>query len=82
MDYTLGSTVVRALYQRPTAHEVVVTFLVDSVALEPDETFELELVPLPSIILPAGVGVFFVNQIKMTILDSDRKLAISTRIQK
>ena len=69
----MGSTVVTALYQQPTVHEVVVTFLVDSVALEPDETFELELVPLPSIILPDGEGVFFVNKIQMTIIDGDRK---------
>lgn len=49
------------------------TFRVDSIALEPDETFSLELVPLNGITLPSGDGVFFVNVINVTIIDHDSK---------
>ena len=73
LDYTVGNTVVSALFQQSTAHEVVVTFLVDGVALEADENFVLELILLPEIIPPMGEGVFFINRITMTILDSDSK---------
>lgn len=70
-DYTLGITMVRALFEQSSADEVVVTFRVDSIALEPDEEFALELVPSPLITLPSGDGVFFINRINMTIIDSD-----------
>ena len=77
-DYTLVSNTVNVLTQRVS--DVEVTFLSDNVALEPDETFELELVPSAATILPDGEGVFFVNQIQMTIIDNDRKFAINLLI--
>ena len=73
-DYTLVSTMVTVLFTQRSS-SVEVKFQSDNVALEPDETFELELVQSPSITLPAGEGVFFVNRIQMTIKDNDRKLA-------
>jgi hypothetical protein len=51
----------------------VVTFRIDSLALEPDEMFDLELVPLNGITLPSGYGVFFINIINVTIVDHDSK---------
>ena len=47
-----------------------VTFRVDGVALEPDETFQLRLTTTP--VLPAGV--FFVDTVNVTILDPDGKM--------
>ena len=73
-DYTLGNSFVRALFDISSFDEVVVTFRVDSVALEVNETFMLELVPFSSTFtLPSGDGVFFINIINMTIIDHDSK---------
>ena len=71
LDYTLGHPFVRALFESSTPDEVVATFRVDSIALEPDETFSLELVPLNGVTLPSGDGVFFVNVMNVTIIDHD-----------
>ncbi len=46
-----------------------VTFRVDSVALEPDETFQLRLSSNP----PPPAGSFFLNNLDMTIQDPDSK---------
>ena len=73
MDYTLGDPSVRALYERSIPDEVVATFRIDSVALEPDETFALELVPRNGFTLPSGLGVFFISVINVTIIDHDSK---------
>ena len=73
MDYTLGDPSVRALYERPIPDEVVATLRIDSVALEPDETFALELVPRNGFTLPSGLGVFFISVINVTIIDHDSK---------
>ena len=73
MDYTLSHLSIRALFERSTPDEVVATFRIDSVALEPDETFALELVPIDGITLPSGLGVFFINIINVTIIDHDSK---------
>ena len=53
----------------------VVTFLMDAVAQETNETFSLELVPTFSTLqtLPNGEAVFFRNFINLTIIDSDCK---------
>ena len=46
----------------------------DGIAQESNETFTLELVRAPgSAELPIGDGVFFRNNITMTIIDSDSK---------
>jgi hypothetical protein len=51
---------------------VVLTFRVDSIALEPNETLTLTLVPL---VQPnPREGLFFQNTIDVTIIDSDSKL--------
>jgi hypothetical protein len=51
---------------------VVITFRVDSIALEPNETFTLTLDPL---VAPTPrEGLFFQNTIAVTIIDSDSKL--------
>ena len=73
LDYTLGHPFIRAFFESSTSDEVVATFRIDSVALEPDETFSLELVPLSGITLPSGCGVFFINIINVTIIDHDSK---------
>ena len=50
---------------------VVLTFRVDSIAQEPNETFTLTLDPL---VAPnPRVGLFFRNSIQVTIRDSDSK---------
>ena len=52
---------------------VVLTFRVDSIALEPNETFILTLDPL---VAPTPrTGLFFRNTITVTIIDSDSKLS-------
>ena len=50
-----------------------VTFLMDGVAQETNETFSLQLVPMFSTLqtLPNGEGVFFKNIVTLTIIDSD-----------
>ena len=50
-------------------HDVVLTFHVDTVAQEHDETFTLTLNP---IVAPTPrVGLFFRNTIQVTIVDND-----------
>ena len=49
--------------------ELVLTFRVDSVALEPDETFQIQLSSTPP--PPAGDNVFFLNTLNVTIEDPD-----------
>ena len=63
----------RALSFRPTPPDnVVLTFRVDAIAQEPNETLSLELVPIVTT-LPTGDGVFFRNTLTMSIIDSDSK---------
>ena len=50
---------------------VVLTLRVDAVAQEPNETFNLTLNPLRAPTLMEGL--FFLNTIEVTILDSDSK---------
>jgi hypothetical protein len=50
---------------------VNVSFLVDDIAQEYNETVTLVLVPLPTTNLPKGEGVFFLNTTDMTIIDAD-----------
>lgn len=52
---------------------VNVSFLVDGVAQEYNETVTLVLVPLPTTPLPTGEAVFFLNTTDMIIIDADRK---------
>ena len=63
------------MHRRPEdLPDVVVIFRVDGIAQESNETLILELVRASeSAELPIGDGVFFRNNITMTIIDSDSK---------
>ena len=56
--------------------DVLFTFLIDEVAQEANETLILQLIPTPSSLqtMPIGEGVFFKNEINLTIMDANRKL--------
>lgn len=60
------------LHRDPVDVAVAVTFSVDGIALESDETAMLEL-KLSSETAPAlaGEGIFFCRTIKLRIMDSD-----------
>ena len=67
-DYTVNTLRVRAL-ANGQIQNVVLTFRVDTVAQEPNETFTLILNPL---VAPTPrVGLFFRNIIQVTIVDKD-----------
>ena len=67
-DYTVNTLRVRAL-ANGQIHNVVLTFNVDTVAQERDETFILTLNPF---VAPTPrVGLFFRNTIQLTIVDND-----------
>ena len=69
-DYTVNTLRVRAL-ANGQINNVVLTFRVDNIAQEPDETFNLTLTPL---VPPTPrEGLFFQNTIQVTIVDSDGK---------
>ena len=69
-DYTVNTLRTRALANGQISN-VVLTFRVDSIAQEPNETFTLTLDPL---VAPnPRVGLFFRNTIEVTIRDSDSK---------
>ena len=67
-DYTVNTLRVRAL-SNGQIQNVVLTFRVDTVAQEHDETFTLTLNPL---VAPTPrLGLFFRNTIQVTIVDND-----------
>ena len=69
-DYTVNTARARALASGSTSN-VVLTFRVDSIAQEPNETFTLTLRPL---VPPTPrEGLFFQDTIQVTIVDSDSK---------
>ena len=69
-DYTVNTLRVRALLNGQIQN-VVLTFRVDAIAQESNETFTLTLNPL---VAPTPrVGLFFRNTIQVTIVDSDSK---------
>ena len=69
-DYTVNTLRVRAL-ANGQIQNVVLTFRVDRIALEPNEIFTLTLNP---IVAPTPrVGLFFRNTIDVTIIDNDGK---------
>ena len=78
LDYTIGTSQIRALFSRPDPpDEVLFIYRMDAIAQEEDETLTLELRPSPSITLPAGRNVFFKSTIRLTIIDSDGKRLVS-----
>ena len=69
-DYTVNTARARALAIGATSN-VVLTFRVDSIAQEPNETFNLTLRPF---VEPTPrAGLFFQDTIQMTIVDIDSK---------
>ena len=54
---------------------VVFTFVADEVTEEGNESLTLQLVPTPATLqtMPIGEGVFFKQEIPLTIMDADRK---------
>ena len=56
---------------------VVFTFVADEVAEEVNESLTLQLVPTPAALtaqtIPTGEGVFFKQEIILTIIDADRE---------
>ena len=69
-DYTVNTVRARALISGSISN-VVLTFRVDSIAQEPNETFTLTLDPL---VAPnPREGLFFRNSIEVSIMDSDSK---------
>ena len=77
-DYTLNTLTARALFRVPTPVDVVVTFRVDDVAQESNETFTLTLVS--SAPLTLREGLFFRDTIEITIVDSDSKESIAASV--
>ena len=63
------------LQPEPDSPAVVQTnFTVDGVSLEPDESFQLRLVPENTASMP-GFDTFLVDTLSLTIIDQDGKLA-------
>ena len=73
-DYSVVSTTARISYQSSSPASIAFILRTDSVALEQDESFTLELVP--STTLPSGSNVFFQNVSTVTIIDSDSEYNI------
>ena len=69
-DYTVSTLRTRAL-ANGTIASIVLTFRVDSIAQEANETFTLTLVPLVS--PNPREGLFFRNTIEVSIVDNDSK---------
>jgi hypothetical protein len=69
-DYTVNTLRARALANGQISN-VVLTFRVDSIAQEPNETFTLTLDPL--VVPIPREGLFFRNTIEVTIMDNDSK---------
>ena len=56
------------------SQEVQVSFLMDGIAQEYNDPITLELEPLPTMNVPSGEAVFFLNTIDMVIIDTDGEL--------
>ena len=71
-DFTISTNMIRLIPRIPAMRmmDVVVTFRVDSIALEPLEDFRIILVPNPAAD-PLGDGVVLVDSINVFIEDSD-----------
>ena len=77
-DYAVNNNAVRFITAVSTSVNLPVSFHVDSVAQEPDETLTITLDESTSI--PSGNGVFFRNTTELTIIDSDGKLQLAVLI--
>ena len=71
-DYIVSTTNVMSLFNTPIPRgNVEFILIVDNVALENNETFSLRLVPSTNTTLPTGEGVFFLDTLGVTIVDTD-----------
>ena len=68
-DYTVFTQLVRVFPNR--LEDIVVAFQVDSIAQELSESFKLRLNSTTATTLPSGEGVFFRENLTLTIVDSD-----------
>jgi len=59
------------------AETVQVTFEIDSTALEPQESFQLRLLPANTASQPQAANEFLLDIIDLTIIDSDGRFIIS-----
>lgn len=74
LDYTVDTAEVTASYNRLNLPSyVMLSFHVDKIAQEPNETLTLHLTPLEMTTLPTGNGVFFRHSTDIIIADSDSK---------
>ena len=73
-DYTVNTGRTAALVSGRIMN-VVLTFRVDTIAQEPNETFTLTLVPGIDLTTAGlqGEGIFFQNTTEVTIIDNDGK---------
>ena len=72
-DLMVLTSEVRFNFDDDQPSTVNVSFLMDGVAQEYNETVTLVLVPLTSTNLPTGEAVFFLNTTDMIIIDTDGK---------
>ena len=70
-DLMVLTSEVRFIVGDPQPNTVNISFLIDGVAQEDNETVTLVLVPLPTTNLPTGEAVFFLNTTDMIIIDTD-----------
>ena len=71
-DYTVNN--IQSLDVRPNRNATVqLTLRVDNVALEPDETLSLRLIPTNPLAINPGSNAFLLETIQITVEDSDGK---------
>ena len=70
-DLMVLTSEVRFIVGDPQPNTVNISFRIDGVAQEDNETVTLVLVPLPTTNLPTGEAVFFLNTTDMIIIDTD-----------
>ena len=75
-DVSLETTRLQVQPDSDQTEFVVFTFLADEVTEEVNESLTLQLVPTPAALtaqtIPTGEGVFFKQEIPLTIIDADR----------
>ena len=75
-DISLETTRLQVQPDSDQTEFVVFTFLADEVTEEVNESLTLQLVPTPAALtaqtIPTGEGVFFKQEIPLTIIDVDR----------
>ena len=76
-DITLETTRVQVQPDSNQTEFVVFTFVADEVTEDVNESLTLQLIPTPATLtaqtIPTGEGVFFKQEIDLTIIDADRE---------